>query len=238
MALCGSNTNELIVFVHTPKIGGTSLHALLEKNYPEQGMLFRRGHRMTRVNCPLGFDIEDLYINEFIQSVKQKPSLKYIGGHLPFGIHEYLDRPCVYITILRDPLSRVQSLFRHVLRCENDVIYDYWKKYYGFDCASILRDNDMRVCNDMIRMVTGGNLSSDYAVELLKTHYACVGLLENIESFVKILTDKFNWKHSVFPFLNKDETTQLSEEMEHLILNHNKLDDSVYQQISHHLLNT
>jgi len=56
----------------------------------------------------------NLYSNEIERrkKTKQNRPIKAISGHMPFGIHKYIDEPCVYIMVSRHPIERVLSLWR------------------------------------------------------------------------------------------------------------------------------
>jgi Sulfotransferase family len=84
----------LATFVHIPKTGGTTLHNVLSRFYPEQ-----KCRHVTKVNEPLRtFAIE--------KAAEQSSFL--IKGHL--GINEVADIQGNYIfTFLRPPISRVIS---------------------------------------------------------------------------------------------------------------------------------
>jgi hypothetical protein len=47
------------------------------------------------------------------------PDVRAVVGHFPFGIHEFIDGPYRYVTILRHPLDRIVSLYYHIKTWDN-----------------------------------------------------------------------------------------------------------------------
>ncbi|MEL6321794.1 MAG: sulfotransferase family 2 domain-containing protein, partial [Cyanobacteria bacterium J06626_14] len=93
------HVQEALIFLHLMKTGGTSLFRLLKPHYPRQHT-FHYGSKPGRTL----HDFEQL-------PPDNRDQLKFIHGHLAFGFHHRLNQPCRYITMLRDPISRVISLY-------------------------------------------------------------------------------------------------------------------------------
>jgi len=90
-----------IIFLHIPRTGGTTFRDILERFYHPKNVI---------------------EIKKFIESEKiiktltkeEQSKIKLIKGHLNFGIHEWIDGECKYITFLRDPIKRIISTFKYV----------------------------------------------------------------------------------------------------------------------------
>ena len=48
--------------------------------------------------------------------LEYRSSLRLLHGHFAFGIHKYVPRSCRYVTVLREPVARVVSAYKHVLK--------------------------------------------------------------------------------------------------------------------------
>lgn len=84
-----------LIFTHIPKCGGASLHQTLRDIFGDAYQQFpeRRGE------------------------AKPLPSLRAAGGHQTFSTNPLHERRTnlVYITVLRDPVDRFVSFYRHVI---------------------------------------------------------------------------------------------------------------------------
>ena len=111
LAPARSYDDHTIVFTHIPKAAGTTLdriiHAamLLEKRRAVRAM-------GTIYGQYLGPDKEEALASLAAMPVERLADCAYLTGHLPHGVHETLRRPCLYVTLLRDPLARLRSQFR------------------------------------------------------------------------------------------------------------------------------
>jgi hypothetical protein len=92
-----------LVFLHIPKTAGTTLASALQWNYPP--------YRTLHIDL-LGRPLEEL---EAVP-VEERSRLSLLHGHFAYGIHRYVPRPCRYVTVLREPIPRVISAYKHVLR--------------------------------------------------------------------------------------------------------------------------
>ena len=100
-----------LIFMHIPKTAGTTLVSTLQLNYPPQTTL-----HLNLLGRP-------------IQEMERFPpqtlsSLSLIHGHVPYGIHRYVQRPCGYITLLREPVARVVSAYKHILTRPHHELHD------------------------------------------------------------------------------------------------------------------
>lgn len=103
--------NPLLAFIHLPKTGGTSLQVVLEKH--------------STTGRPVFNIANPDHAKAFLAMPKTEQD-QYFGvfGHMPFGIHHYVDRPVIYITFLRDPVERMLSAYGHVLRQLDHPLHD------------------------------------------------------------------------------------------------------------------
>jgi len=96
-----------LLFVHLPKTGGTSLGALFEAGMAQDERVAVYGGEL-RLTGP---------DKDFVRRTKGSlDQLRLIYGHFSFGVHEILSTAPRYATILRDPVARVVSLYRHLAR--------------------------------------------------------------------------------------------------------------------------
>ena len=95
--------DDCLVFMHIPKTAGTTLYPSLQWNYPP--------HQTLHIDIPKN----EMYRMEGVP-LEYRSSLRLLHGHFAFGIHKYIPRSCRYVTVLREPVARVVSAYKHVLK--------------------------------------------------------------------------------------------------------------------------
>jgi hypothetical protein len=97
----------VLIHLHIHKTGGTSLNSLVKHGFrpPEIFECLRLTDEVS------GLDIDTL------RSIAEKLNdfgfdcVRYVSGHVPFGVHRLFDSPAKYFTVVRDPIERIISLF-------------------------------------------------------------------------------------------------------------------------------
>ena len=90
------DSETIIIFLHMFKAGGTTVTSKIADNFgPEHHAIFNTNPNHPR--HPL---------------VMKDPLL--VTGHFLFGVHRYLNKPCKYITFLRDPVDRIVSAYFNI----------------------------------------------------------------------------------------------------------------------------
>ena len=100
----------VLVFIHLPKTGGTSLNNFIHEGVCGRSFLFGSmlAHFLKWQNPGKN------YLRDFLAlSSPEKDQLDAVSGHIPPGIHLLMSRPCVYTILLRDPLRRIVSFYFH-----------------------------------------------------------------------------------------------------------------------------
>lgn len=83
-----------VVFLHIPRTGGTTLTQIAKRLYRPDQVLERAHERLAEMPPA------DL------------ARLRFIGGHLVYGVAERLPQGHVYVTLLRDPVERAISVYQ------------------------------------------------------------------------------------------------------------------------------
>ena len=95
------NASQPLIFMHVPKTGGMSMFAGLCREY---GTNIADMYNMTSANVAPAAE------------VIQNPNTSIYCGHFSFGLHEWFTRPCYYAAVLREPVSRVLSLYFYIVQ--------------------------------------------------------------------------------------------------------------------------
>ena len=99
-----------LIFLHVPKTAGWTLRGVLRYKYPSE-ILF----------------LDDRY--EALGGIEKVPledrrRARVVTGHVFYGVHEHIPQPSDYITVLRDPIARVVSMYNHILRRPQHRLHD------------------------------------------------------------------------------------------------------------------
>ncbi|MCB0037091.1 MAG: sulfotransferase family 2 domain-containing protein, partial [Anaerolineales bacterium] len=136
---------SLIIFLHILKTAGSTFNNLLDDYYTVQNSAATSPTRLH----PNG-SVENL--TSLSREQRQKIELLY--GHMGFGLHQHFSRPAHYITILREPVSRVISQYRHEKRVPLSNTYTLLQK--GMDLKGFVDYyNDFQTDNMQTRMLAG-----------------------------------------------------------------------------------
>ncbi len=107
---------QLLIYLHIPKTAGTTLASHIKGNLQPAEWLALYGIRRTRE--AITRQIADL-------APDQRKRIRFVFGHqVWFGIHELFDREPRYVTVLREPTSRVVSHFYHLARNPRSVYFN------------------------------------------------------------------------------------------------------------------
>jgi hypothetical protein len=85
----------MLIFLHIGKAGGTTFHSILERQYPASVHYVSHGSGEITAFRAL--------------PPAERGRIGVFRGHTNYGLHELAGKPCVYITLLRDPVERVIS---------------------------------------------------------------------------------------------------------------------------------
>lgn len=234
--------NFVVVFLHIPKNAGTTVNSILMSNYNLYRIYVPTVIGRTNDNgLPKTIHCTDKDIvsirNVIAQNGKQ---LDCIGGHVPFGIHEYLNKPCRYFTFLREPLSRSFSQYNYAIG-KNTPLSSILERY-DFNLSRIIEEKAAyQFMNDQTRMITGSaraDIGVDelaQAKEIIRQHFAFVGTVENFVNDVKRLMDLFNWRHAPYQKENAGTYSKTENTMDQktikLMKEANEFDSKLYKWV-------
>jgi hypothetical protein len=137
----------VLLFVHTPRTGGTSVTQLLREHFP----------KFTRLSQPDDF-------RSFLSLPQaERDSFDMLAGHMPYGVDRFITRPHFYVVWLRDPVDRLISSYFHARMTPGNMLYDFARSAslleYVESAPTFMRDDGQtrRLANYRIEEVLEGS---------------------------------------------------------------------------------
>jgi hypothetical protein len=171
---------------------------------------------------------------------------RYLFGHLNFGVHRIVAVDAKYITLLREPVSRVLSYYRHQRTRPDAPYHGHIKK--GLSLKQFVAERiSFETNNHMTRILAGhtgqGYLDDesvlDAALANLSRDFLGVGLTERFEESVRLILTALGWNDQAaglaLPRLNRSpdrSPVTLDSATRAAILRDNRLDARLYRTVA------
>jgi hypothetical protein len=225
--------DKTVIFLHIPKTGGTTLQHILEQCYP--------GNQICTFKDPN----RDAQIENFKKSpVGKRERYRLIQGHLSFGFDRYVPGHSTYITFLREPIARTLSFYYHAKSHRDHYLYPVLKND-RVDLKMLLRQRTALSCeffNLQTSMIAGeewidlqrpaDQVALEQAKQNLRTHFQVIGLTEEFDTSLRLMSERFGWKVRSYRKANvtvrKADIQTLDGETRELLSAANALDIELY----------
>jgi hypothetical protein len=167
-----------LIFIHIRKSGGRTMHSIVARQYRPDTIVSVEGRTRGEPQVP---PIDD--------------RTKLVIGLVDYGIHERVGADCAYVTMFREPVTRVVSLYRYVRATPQHFLYEQAQEMSVTDF--VMSENDVAVANDQTRQIAGVAGSPTVAdLERAKANladFAAVGLMERFDESVLLFKRRFGW---------------------------------------------
>jgi hypothetical protein len=224
-------TVPLVLYLHIPKAGGTTLGEFIynqcRNNSDNDEGLVRNGVFFTTEGF---FRNDETVVTKEMKALLQRNDLTAVIGHFGYGLHEFIERPYQYITILRKPIDRVVSLYHYLQASDHISLQDF---IFSSPYREIDNDQTRRIAgvNPEIGKCTAADL--EMAKENLRKNFALVGTMERFDESLVLLKQKFGWTKAVSSYPrnvnNHKQETALTAEMMAALENQNKFDIELHR---------
>jgi Sulfotransferase family len=222
------DNSPIDIFLHIPKTAGTTLVRILHRQYAKPGY----------VSIKAGTSFE----NAKLQVVREEERFRLVYGHVPFGIHDALNRPVRYFTLVRDPVERVLSHYYFARSRQAHRLYSQITEK-----RMTLRDYVMsgitgELANGQTALLAGeelddpsGDLSLlERAQANIMSHFAAVGVTEDFDRTIVLFKLTLGWRktlayESVNVAAGRPNAASVDEETLDLIQSQNRLDEALYR---------
>lgn len=222
-----TSTSELIIFVHIAKTGGTTLRDILDKQYGSNSLSIYADPSMKTLNS------KEKIVNMILQNIHTARS---ISGHFSYGMkYNHIDqepllslintpRNITHITMIRNPLEHVFSLYHHYKR-------------YNIQTANVTFETFIKqklyYPNYQTLRVSGANIPDlNIAKSNIVNNFAIVGITDMYNESIFLMKERLNWKDIKYQKLNhyvkSDLIQDIPKDLIQLINLDNKLDFKLY----------
>lgn len=194
---------QTLIFLHIPKTAGTSLRHVLARQYPPHETIELYAHSQVRGSNRYP------YLDELAGEVRERCRL--LSGHFNFGLHERMPGPCRYLAVLREPVSRVLSIYGHAREHADHPLHKAIADE-GLGVRELLEIDANEYRNAQTRAVSGLDLpvflatapaeALALAKRNLDAHFVVCGLTERYDELLACAMVALGWKGATLDRLN------------------------------------
>ncbi len=202
---------DTIIFLHIPKTAGTTLNAILQKQYKPQQIYY------------LGANAQES-IRDYQQLARaEKEAIRLVSGHTALGFHDYVPGSSTYFTFLRDPIERVVSFYYYVKKNNEHYLNRAAVNEFEGIAPFINSGITKMVDNGQTRMISGvwlepafGKITAqefEQAKANLKQRFSVTGLTEQFDATLLLFRAIFNWQSITYIRQNVSKTAAADREL-------------------------
>jgi len=241
-------SNRITVFLHIPKTAGTTLRTILSLQFWPNHVqtMYSQGKHRERAD-------------RLVRLANDQPNrVRVITGHIGYGIHSLLPRRVDYITVVRDPVARVISMYEHIRRSAQ---HPYYKDVQTMTLVDYVESEiDESASNSQTRFLSSVKLTHELAgiddmggsgmmsnEEMLaeakrnvSDNILVTGLTERFDESLLLLREHLGWKRLYYAQMNRRRRatnvappTVLEREA---VLRRNELDSRLYDHAQDHFV--
>lgn len=222
------NPKPNIIFIHILKCGGTSMLHMLYKEYGVS--LFHPVPISTSTWTVQYPHLRGVTALEWQTQVNLETVNHYgcIAGHYDWGLADRLPQWQV-VTILRDPVEQIRSLYQYMVASANEVPEAGWMEEIGFE-TWVQSNHAQMYLNGQTRYLSGHRVKNvNLAIRNLREQRVVFGLLEQFEESVRRWNEHFGWSLDIEHHNKAKESLKVSEEIRLMVEQLQSDDMKLYQ---------
>jgi hypothetical protein len=186
---------NLYIFYHIPKCGGTTVSRVIDRVYDSSVLqaVDPSKHKFeTSLRALRQMDPESI------------SKLRMIRGHQTYGLHKAFQRPCRYITVLREPARRFVSAYYHAIFREPASPLGQRLRETCLTLKQLAEADDEVLGRDyLVRRFAGvpdathavdGTAFLELAKRNLASDFTVVGITERMDESVLLVSEMLHWK--------------------------------------------
>ena len=190
---------ETLFFVHIPKCAGSSFRQVLNRWFGKDALFL---------------DTHDPGALEQALAARPAPP-RAIAGHMPFALHEALAAPSCLVSLVRHPLDRFVSVWRHARRTPADPLHEAAARldlgaFYDFTLGD---ERAFRRTVAVQCQFLGGARSFEAAREAIDRRYFLAAPVERYEAFVQACALRFGRPAAIPPARNVSPDAPIPEDI-------------------------
>lgn len=218
-----------VVFLHIPKTGGTTLTKLIKQIY-NKSFIWHHSEGDFRTLPP-----------------EEREHYRIIVGHtnLDMNLHRYLPQPCAYVTLLRDPIERILSLYYYISESPWHALHEFIRSKSLKDCVESVGG----FANEQTRALSSNASLSDFrgykrelvenAKENILEKLTVVGITEEYDRFIDQLNKTFGWDIQCYTkkavTKSRPRRNEIPNETVSAIKKYNQMDIELYNYVKNHV---
>jgi hypothetical protein len=197
--------NNFLIFIHIPKSGGTTLRSIVDRQF-SQGEV---------VLCYAEGEQYEQFLKQLPSMTSRNPKIKCIYGHLYFGMHNYVEKPSTYITMLRNPIEQVISNYYHIKMWSHPLHHEANQMSLDEFCEKYKK------YNFQTRLLSGINdfPNLNIAKQNLKKYFSIVGVTEMFCESAFLMKKELNWSNISYQKLNINRHRPIKENLPQNVVN-------------------
>jgi hypothetical protein len=213
-----------LIFLHVPKTAGTTLNRIIEWQYDPR-LIFTVDPHQIRATIDHFYTLPE----------SRRRRLQVVRGHLPYGVHELLPQGATYITMLRNPVTRLLSSYYFILRRPLHPLHRKMKRGHlgPQELIRLTPESQNLQCRFISGIGKNGSCNTQ-ALEMakanLKRSFRVVGLSERFHESLLLMIAAFGWK---VPFYQNRRVARvrpvIDPKLAQTIRDHNRFDVELYE---------